>query len=671
MRQAAVSSMPALDQLCVNTLRALAMDAVQRAESGHPGAPMGMAPMAYVLWTRHLRHNPVNPQWAGRDRFVLSAGHASMLLYGLLHLSGYDVSLDDLKQFRQWGSITPGHPERGLTPGVETTTGPLGQGFGNAVGLALAQAHLAAVYGRPGHEVLDHHTYVVVSDGDLMEGISHEAASLAGHLRLGRLIALYDDNRVTIDGPTALAWSDDVGRRFEAYGWHVIAVEDGNDLEAIDRAITDAKAVTNRPSLLRVRTHIGFGSPNKQDSAAAHGAPLGDDEVRLTKENLDWPYPEPFTVPDEALAAWRRCVERGAELEAVWVRAFDAYATGFPAEAVEFARRLRGSLPDGWESHLPELSGAMATRQASGKVLQALAPAIPELLGGSADLAGSNNTALKGVGDIGPGNMGGRNIFYGVREHAMGAVMNGLALHGGIVPFGGTFLVFSDYMRPAIRLAALMHRKVVYVFTHDSIGLGEDGPTHQPVEMLAALRAIPNLLVIRPADAAETVEAWRVALRHERGPVALVLTRQNVPDLHAGGAGAAAGVAQGAYVLREAFAEPRAVVVASGSEVSIAVEAADRLEREGVATRVVSMPCMELFASRPAAYREAVLPRAVAARVAVEAAHPQSWYRWVGEDGAIVGIERFGASAPYETIYAEYGITAARVATEVRRLLAR
>jgi transketolase len=665
MRRDAVS--PQLDELCINTLRTLAMDAVQRANSGHPGAPMGMAPMAYVLWSRHLRHNPANPQWAARDRFVLSAGHASMLLYGLLHLTGYDLTLDDLKAFRQWGSRTPGHPEHGLTPGVETTTGPLGQGLGTAVGMAMAQAHLAAVYHRPGHDVLQHYTYVLASDGDLMEGISHESASLAGHLKLGRLVVLYDDNRITIDGATSLSWSDDVAQRFGAYQWQVLTVEDGNDLAAIDAALTDAKADATRPTLIRVRTHIGYGSPNKQDSEASHGAPLGEDEIALTKANLQWPHSEPFAVPDEALAVWRDALAQGAAAEAEWDERFAGYASAFPAEATELERRLEGRLPDGWEAALPDLagSGGMATRQASGKVVTALATAVPDLLGGSADLSGSNNTTMKGQPNVEPDALGGRNVFYGVREHAMGAAMNGMALYGGIVPFGGTFLVFSDYMRPAIRLAALMEQKVVYVFTHDSVGLGEDGPTHQPVEMLSALRAIPNLLVIRPSDARETVEAWRVALRHEGGPVALVLTRQKVPDLPEG----TASVAHGAYVVADASnGAPRVVIVGSGSETSVAVEAREMLEQDGVPARVVSMPSMELFAQQPDAYRASVLPPGVP-RVAVEAAHPQSWHRWVGDTGAIVGIDRFGASAPASRVFAEYGITAEAVTARVRGLL--
>lgn len=659
----------ALDQLCINTLRTLAMDAVQQAESGHPGTPMALAPLAYVLWTRHLRHDPANPDWPGRDRLVLSCGHASMLLYGALHLSGYDIALDDLRLFRQWESRTPGHPEHGLTPGVETTTGPLGQGLGNAVGMAMAREHLAATFNRPGHEIIGHRVYFIASDGDLMEGISHEAASLAGHLRLGHLIGFYDDNRITIDGPTSLSCSDDVCRRFEAYGWQVFEVADGNDLGQLDAAIGSAQAVRDRPSLIVVRTHIGYGSPHKQDTAEAHGAPLGVEEVRLTKSNLGWPSAEPFYEPAEAVAEWRRCRERGTALRAVWATALAAYRREHAALARELDRRLAGELPPGWESAIPSLAGeSVATRAASGKVLNALAVLLPELTGGSADLAGSNNTTIKGAANLAPGVPQGRNICFGVREHGMGAVLNGMALHGGVLPYGGTFLVFADYMRPAIRLAALMGLHVIYVFTHDSIGLGEDGPTHQPVEQLTALRVIPNLTVIRPADAAETAEAWRAAIRHRGGPVALVLTRQTVSALERRGPGTAADLAKGAYVLADAAA-PRAVLLASGSEVSIAVAAQRSLAAEGIAVRVVSMPSHELFAAQPRSYRDQVLPPDLTARVAVEAAHPMSWARWVGSDGATVGLERFGASAPYETIYRQLGITAEAVVSAVKRLL--
>ncbi|HXV86554.1 MAG TPA: transketolase [Gemmatimonadales bacterium] len=660
----------ALDLLCINSLRVLAMDAVQQADSGHPGTPMALAPLAYLLYTRHLRHDPAHPEWPGRDRLVLSCGHASMLLYGALHLSGYALSLEDLRAFRQWESRTPGHPERGLTPGVETTTGPLGQGLGNAVGMAIARGHLAARFNRPGHAVVGHRIYFIASDGDLMEGISHEAASLAGHLRVTNLIGFFDDNRITIDGPTSLSCSDDVRRRFEAYGWRVLDVGDVNDLEALDRAISQAQAVSDRPVMIVVRSHIGFGSPHKQDTAEAHGAPLGADEVRLTKANLGWTNPEPFYQPAEAVAEWRKCLERGAGLHAEWRATWSAYRETYPDQAQELERRLAGELPAGWEASIPNLANdAVATRAASGKVINALAGVLPELMGGSADLAGSNNTTIKGATTLAAGAPDGRNLCFGIREHGMGAILNGLALHGGVLPYGGTFLVFSDYMRPAIRLAALTGLHVIYVFTHDSIGLGEDGPTHQPVEHLSALRAIPNLVVIRPADAAETAQAWRAAVRHRGGPVALVLTRQKVPALPRARPDGAADLARGAYVLADAT-PCRAVLMASGSEVSIVLDAQRALAAEGVAARVVSMPSHELFAAQPAAYRDQILPPEVTARVAVEAAHPMSWARWVGSRGAVVGLERFGASAPYQRIYQELGITADHVAAAARRLLA-
>ena len=674
MTDAAVADRAALDELCINTVRTLAMDAVERAKSGHPGTAMALAPLGYVLWTRHLRHNPANPAWPGRDRFVLSCGHASMLLYALLHLTGYDLSLADLIDFRQWGSRTPGHPERGHTPGVETTTGPLGQGVANAVGMALAARHLGARFERPDYPLFARRVYFLASDGDLMEGISHEACSLAGHLQLGNLIGLFDDNGITIDGSTALACSDDVRQRFEAYGWQVLSVEDGNDLEAVDRAIEEAKRDTARPSLIVVRTHIGFGSPNKQDSAAAHGAPLGEAEVRLTKQNLGWPYPEPFTVPADVLAVWRECLPRGAAAETEWTRLFERYEEAYPEDARELRRRLSGTLAPGWEEALPTFApaaGALATRAASGKVLNALAPVVPELVGGSADLAGSNNTMIKGGEDLSAASPGGRNVYFGIREHAMAAVMNGMALHGGVIPYGGTFLVFSDYMRPAIRLAAMMGLGVVYVFTHDSIGLGEDGPTHQPIEMLATLRAVPNLVVLRPGDATETAEAWRVALARREGPVALVLTRQAVPTLDRSVLAPASGVARGAYVLADADgAAPAAVVLATGSELSIALDARRTLQEQGIPVRVVSVPSMELFEAQPASYRHEVLPPEVEARVAIEAAHPMPWHRWVGDRGQVIGLRHFGASAPYERLYEEFGITAAAIVERVHRMLA-
>ena len=664
-------SEPQLDQLCINTIRTLTVDAVQKAESGHPGAVMALAPLAYVLWTRHLRHNPADPGWADRDRFVLSVGHASMLMYSLLHLTGYDVTLEDIKAFRQWGSKTPGHPEYGHTPGVETTTGPLGQGVGNAVGFAVAEAHMAAVFNRPGHAVMDHHTYFFCSDGDLMEGVSHEACSFAGHLKLGKLIGFYDDNKVTIDGSTDLTLSDDAGKRFEAYGWHVQHLDDVNDLAAVERAIEAAKAETSRPSMVVCRTIIGYGNPKRQGTSKAHSDAIGEAEIALTKETLGWPSREPFFIPDAALDEWRKAVPRGAALQAEWQRRFDAYKAAFPREGAEFERRWRRELPDGWEAALPSFtaeSGAVASRAASGVVINAVAAVLPELVGGSADLAPSNNTLIKGAGDFSAANYAARNFHYGVREHGMGAVMNGMALHGGIIPYGGTFLIFSDYMRPAIRLAALMERHVIYVFTHDSIALGEDGPTHQPVEQLATLRAIPGLTVLRPADAGETVEAWKAALKHTHGPVALLLTRQKLGFVDRTRYAAAAGVQRGAYVMTEASGRPDVVLLASGSEVGLVLDAQRQLEQGGVQARVVSMPSMELFAAQDAAYRREVLPPGVP-RVSIEAAHPMSWYRWVGEDGVAIGVERFGASAPYERVFKELGLTAEKVVEAARTLL--
>ena len=657
-----------IDQLSIDTIRTLSMDAVQQADSGHPGTAMALAPLAYVLWMRHLKYNPANPEWRDRDRFVLSAGHACMLLYSVLYLTGYEVTLDDIKNFRQWASKTPGHPERGMTPGVEATTGPLGQGTGNAVGMAIAEAQLAALYNRPGHDVFNHYTYFIASDGDLMEGISHEACSLAGHLKLGKLIGFYDDNRITIDGSTDLAFSDDTAKRFEAYGWHVQRVEDGNDLEALDRAIVAAQRERARPSMIIVRTHIGWGSPHKQDTADAHGAPLGVEEIKLTKQNLGWPSLEPFYVPEEALEHWRTAKGRGARLEAEWRKRWDAYRAAEPDLAAELDRRFTGRLPEGWDSALPSFGpkDAQATRAASGKVLNAIAPKIPELIGGSADLTGSNNTEIKGAGVFSATNHAGRNFHFGIREHGMGAAMNGLALHGGFIPFGGTFLIFSDYMRPSIRLAALTHLRTIYVFTHDSIGLGEDGPTHQPIEQLTALRAIPNLTVIRPSDPTEVVEAWRAAVTHRIGPVALVLTRQKVAVIDRSKYAAAAGLHQGGYVLADAK-DPEIVLVSSGSEVELILGAYEKLTAEGKRPRAVSMPCLEYFAKQPERYRHAVLPVGVPV-VAVEAGSPQSWDGLVGKDGAIIGIERFGASAPYQRIYKEFGLTVENVVETATRL---
>ncbi len=650
-----------IDTLAVNAVRVLSMDAVQAANSGHPGTPMALAPLGYVLWTRHLRHNPKDPQWPNRDRFVLSAGHASMFLYSLLYLTGYDLTLDDIRNFRQWESRTPGHPEYGHTPGVETTTGPLGQGVGNAVGMAVAEAHLAAEFNREEHAVIDHYTYFVASDGDIMEGVSHEAASFAGHLKLGKLIGFYDDNHITIEGDTDLTFGDDTRKRFEAYGWHVLNVADVNDLDALDRAITEAKQETDRPTLIIVRTHIAYGSPNKVDTAESHGSPLGEDEIKLTKEALGYPSQEPFFVPDEALEHWRKAAVNGAALQNGWLKEFMAYSKAHPGLAKELERRLKGELSQGWEEALPTFTakdGSIATRAASGKVLNAIGPKIPELIGGSADLAGSTNTIMKDAGHFSADDYRGRNFHYGIREHGMGSVMNGMALHGGVIPYGATFLVFTDYMRPPMRLAALMGLHVVYVFTHDSIGLGEDGPTHQPVEHLTAMRCVPNLTVIRPADAGETVEAWRVAIKRKGGPVALVLTRQKLGFIDRTKYAPADGVAKGAYTLVDTkTGDPEVVLMASGSEVSAILEAQAKLEQQGVRARAVSMPSHNLFAEQPQAYRDEVLPPGVK-RVSLEAAHPMSWQRWVLPDGIALGIERYGASAPYEKIYEELGLMA-------------
>ena len=674
---AGVSGSPAsretdLEQLCINTIRVLAMDAVERAASGHPGTAMALAPLAYVLWLRHLRYNPANPDWLGRDRFVLSCGHACMLLYATLYLTGYDLSLDDIKQFRQWHSRTPGHSEYGPTPGVEATTGPLGQGVGNAVGMALAEAHLAGIFNRPGHQIVDHCTYFVASDGDLMEGVSHEACSLAGHLKLGHLIGIYDDNRITIDGATSLTWSDDTAQRFEAYGWHVQRVADGNDVGALDAALSAARRAADRPSLVIVRTHIAYGSPHKQDTPEAHGSPLGEEEVKLTKQRLGWPSLEPFHVPEESLAYWRRARERGARLEAEWQGKYEAYRRAHPELAAELERRLNGRLPDDWDADLPAFTAkdAQATRAASAKVLNAIAVKLPEVIGGSADLAGSTQVVFKDGGDVAAGNWHAKNIHFGVREHGMGAILNGLALHGGVRPVGSTFLIFSDYMRPSIRLAALSGLPAIYVFSHDSIGLGEDGPTHQPIEQLASLRAIPNLTVIRPADPTEAVEAWRVAVRHRHGPVALVLTRQTVPVIDRSRYAPASGLRHGAYVLAEPPAgKPALLLIATGSEVELALGAHERLTAAGVAARLVSMPSMELFAAESPEYRDTVLLPSVRARLAVEAASPQPWYRWVGDHGVVLGLERFGASAPYPRLYQEFGLTVDGVVRRAWELL--
>ncbi|HVF38724.1 MAG TPA: transketolase [Gemmatimonadaceae bacterium] len=667
-----VSSSTNRDDLCINAIRVLAMDAVQKADSGHPGTPMALAPLAYVLWTRHLRYNPGNPGWINRDRFVLSAGHASMLLYSVLYLTGYDLSLDDIKQFRQWESRTPGHPEYGYTPGVETTTGPLGQGLGNSVGMAIAEAQLAAMFNRDGHEIIDHDTYFIASDGDIMEGVSHEASSYAGHLRLGKLIGFYDDNHITIEGDTELTFSDDTARRYEAYHWHVQRVEDANDLDALDRAIVAAKEVRDRPSLIVVRSHIGFGSPNKRDTAEAHGSPLGADEIRLTKEALGSPSLEPFHVEPEALSHWRTMSERGQQLEEEWQRRYDAYKSAHPADAAELERRLRGDLQEGWEDLIPTFTnenGSVASRAASGIVLNAIAPKIPELVGGSADLASSTNTIVKGAPSISAENYAGRNFHFGIREHGMGSVMNGMSVHGGFIPYGATFLIFSDYMRPAVRLASVMDRHVIYVYTHDSIGLGEDGPTHQPIEQLSSLRAIPGLTVIRPADASETAEAWRAALKHRKGPVALVLTRQKLGFIDREKFASAAGVARGAYVLADSpGGDPQVVLMSSGSEVALILEAQKKLESDGVRARAVSFPSHELFAAQSPEYRDSVLPVGVK-RVAIEASQPMSWHRWVGADGVAMGLDRFGASAPYKDLYEHLGLSMAKLVEKAKELV--
>jgi len=670
------SSVPNLDQKCVNSIRFLSADAIQKANSGHPGLPLGAAPMAYVLWTRFLKHNPANPEWWDRDRFILSAGHGSMLLYSLLYLTGYNLSLDQIRQFRQWESGTPGHPERGLVPGVETTTGPLGQGFANGVGIAIAEAYLAARYNRPGHIIANHYTYTIVGDGDLMEGVVYEAASLAGHLKLGKLICLYDDNRISLAGATDLTFGEDRARRFESQGWHTIRVEDGNDLELIEHVIRTAKAEANRPSLILVRTNIGYGSPNKQGSFASHGAPLGAEELKLTKENLGWPTDPPFYVPNEALDYFRQAPNRGREAEEKWNTRIAEYSEQFPDLAREFMQLIKGDLPEDWAADLPSFPAddkGMATRAASGKVIHAIGFQVPNLIGGSADLNPSTKTILKDAGDFEnpefqpadvQGSIGGvwgydgRNVHFGVREHAMGAIANGMAAHGGIIPYAATFFVFSDYMRPPIRLAALMELGVIFIFTHDSIGVGEDGPTHQPVEQLAALRAIPNLIVIRPCDANETVVAWRIAIESRNRPVALVLSRQNLPTLDRTRYAPADGVRRGAYIL----ADPPGgkidmILIASGSEVGLITAAQQTLAEQGIAARIVSMPSWELFDAQPEDYRDEILPPSIRARLAVEAGVSQGWWKYVGDRGGIVGIDQFGASAPSKVVFEKFGYT--------------
>ena len=674
-----------LENLCINTIRMLSADAVQHANSGHPGMPMGAAAMGYTLWTKFLKHNPHNPHWFDRDRFVLSAGHGSMFLYSMLHLTGYDLSMDDIQHFRKWGSRTPGHPERGHTPGVEVSTGPLGQGFANGVGIAIAEAWLAARYNRPGHTIVDHYVYSICGDGDLMEGLSQEAASLAGHLQLGKLIYLYDQNHISLAGATGLDFTEDVAKRFEAYGWHTRTVLDGNDTADIASAIQEAQAESERPSLILVHTHIGYGSPHKQDNFSAHGNPLGEDELIATKKALGWPTTDKFYLPPEAVEYFRRAVPAGAAAEQGWQAKIDAYQKAFPAEAAEFGRIVSGQFPDGWQSDLPKYAPSdkpIATRAAGGAALNALAKHLPNIIGGSADLNPSTDTALKGLGDFqppeseGPGTLGavggewsyaGRNVAFGVREHAMGAAVNGMAAHGGVLPFSATFFTFSDYMKPAIRLGALSRLKAVYVFTHDSVGVGEDGPTHEPVEHLAGVRAIPGLTVIRPADPAETVEAWVFAVQHD-GPTLLVLTRQAVAHLDHGQS--KPDVAKGAYVLSAGGGDsPDVILMGTGSEVQLCVTAQQMLIPYGVKARAVSMPSWDLFDAQDEAYRESVLPKAVKKRVTIEAAASLGWHRWAGDEGAIIGVDRYGASAPGDEIFQHLGITAEHVVAEALRLL--
>lgn len=660
--------------LAINTIRTLSIDAVQKANSGHPGLPMGAAPMAFALWMRHLRHNPRNPKWANRDRFVLSAGHGSMLLYSLLYLTGYDVPLEEIKNFRQWGSITAGHPEYHLTPGVETTTGPLGQGAATAVGMALAEAYLASYFNRPGFNIVDHYTYALVSDGDLMEGVASEAASLAGHWGLGKLTYLYDNNRITLDGSADMTFTEDVCGRFRAYGWHALDIADGNDVEAISNAIIEAKSVAEKPTLISVRTIIGYGSPHKQNTSEAHGSPLGADEIKLVKDFFNWSQ-EDFYIPGEALELFRQSVDTGAAQEQEWRDTFEAYRREYPELAAEFEQAQAGKLPEGWDADLPVFTPEkkIATRNASGTVLNAIARHIPTMIGGDADLAGSTKTLIKGAENTGPGKPAARNVRFGVREHGMGAIVNGLSLHGGIIkPFSATFFNFSDYMRPAIRIGCLMGINPIYVFTHDSIGLGEDGPTHQPVEHLLAMRAIPDLFVIRPADANETAAAWHVAMQLGK-PSALVFTRQDLPVLTGEAIGGVeaihSGVARGGYVLADSNGTPEVILIGTGSEVHIAHEAYKTLTAEGVKARLVSLPCWELFEAQDASYREAVLPSGVTARVSIEAGVTLGWERYVGQRGIAIGVDKFGASAPYERIYKEYGLTPEKVVEAARKVM--
>lgn len=667
-----------LQNLAINTLRFLSADGVEQAKSGHPGLPMGAAPLAYTIWARHLRHNPSNPNWPDRDRFILSGGHGSMLLYSLLHLTGYALSLDELKRFRQWGSLTPGHPEFGLTPGVETTTGPLGQGLSNGVGMAMAEAHLAKIFNRLGHEIINHYVYAIVTDGDLMEGVASEAASLAGHLKLGKLIYLYDDNHISIEGSTDVAFTEDRGKRFEAYGWHVQRVADGLDVQAIDKAIKAARR-DPRPSLIMVRTVIGYGLPTRAGTAKAHGEPPGETELNGAKTKLGWPTEPRFYIPEQSLAFFRQAQKNGARQEREWQKKMQSYAAAYPELAAELERRLAGKLPEGWENGLPEFPAdpkGLATRSSSSKVINALAARVPELVGGSADLAPSTNTWMTESPAFAPAQGGtdcheGRNFHFGVREHGMGSVVNGMSYHGGVIPFGATFMVFSDYMRPPIRLSALSHLGSIWVFTHDSIGVGEDGPTHQPVEQLAALRAIPNLVTLRPADANEVREAWKIAVENRHRPTSLVLTRQNLPTLDRSEYASAAGVRRGAYVLADlGQGKPEIILMASGSEVSLIAEAGKRLAEQGVKVRLVSFPSWELFGDQDSAYRASVLPSDIQHRLAVEAGISQGWHRWVGSEGAVLGLDHYGASAPANQVFENFGFTVENIVTSARNLLA-
>ncbi|MHB8203101.1 MAG: transketolase [Desulfomonilaceae bacterium] len=660
-----------IDQLCINTIRTLSVDMVQQANSGHPGLPLGAASMAYVLWTRFLKFNPQNPNWPNRDRFILSAGHGSALQYALLHLTGYDLSIDEIKRFRQWESKTPGHPEYGMTPGVEATTGPLGQGFAMGIGMAIAERFLASDFNKPGFPIVDHHIYSIVSDGDMMEGVSSEAASLAGHLKLGKIIYLYDDNRISIEGSTDLAFTENVGARFQAYGWHVTRVSDGNNLEAIQAAIEEAQHETSRPSLVIVRTHIGYGSP-KQDSASAHGEPLGEEALKATKDRLEWPSDKRFYIPKEALRHFQKCVERGQDLEKQWDTQMNDYSGEFPEEAERFLRQVRGDLPENWDSEVPVFKPEdkpEATRVSSGKVLNAIAKKVPNIIGGSADLSPSTKTIISGDGAQAPDQCSGRNIHFGVREFGMGAIVNGMALHGGVIPYGATFFIFSDYMRPAIRLSAIMGVHSIYVFTHDSVAVGEDGPTHQPVEHLASLRAMPNLCLIRPADANETAEAWRMAMQ-SKGPVALILTRQSLPVLDRKNFASASLLERGAYVLSDSQKDPSLIIIASGSEVSLALKAQETLLKEHhIATRVVSMPSWDLFEKQPREYIDQVLPPQIQARLAVEAGSSLGWEKWVGPRGKVISIDKFGASAPGSVVLSHYGFNVENVVEKALELV--